>query len=126
MGQRVGWVAGLAAVLLGGIASVAHAETGSARTPNTLAAGEPSPWTLAAPRKSLQWDSKGRWGLRLDMDKPSNREMNWSDVGAGAFFKITPSLRVGGTVGVAPPPTSQKMMPQDPGARVHVETKFQF
>jgi hypothetical protein len=127
MGQRVTWAAGLAAVLLGVAGATAHAESvAPARAANSFAAGEASPWTLTAPRKSLQWDSKGRWGVRLDMDKPYNRDVNWTDVQAGAFFRVTPSLRIGGTVGVAPPATPHKLVPQDPGARVHVETKFQF
>lgn len=126
MGHRTTWAAGVAAVLLGTVGATAHAETAPARTANSFTAAEPSPWTLTAPRKTLQWDSKGRWGLRVDMDKPTNRDTNWSDVEAGAFFKVTPSLRVGGTVGLAPLPTPQKLLPQDPGARVHVQTNFQF
>ena len=125
---RTAALAGLSALLLIGAAGAAHAET-AARPAAAFTGTSESPWALNAPRKTLQWDSKGRWGLRLDMEKPVGRDMNLSDVQAGAFIKITPSLRVGGTVGVgsgyAP---QQKLLPQtqDPGARVHLETKLQF
>jgi len=86
-----------------------------------------APWSAQAPRKQLQWDSKGRWGLRLDMNQPSNREADLKDLQAGAFFRITPSLQVGGSVGFgdrfAQP---QRVTPQDATPRVHLETAFRF
>jgi len=128
MTKVVTLAAGLAVLLLTGAAGVARAEPAAARPANSFASTNESPWSTT-PRKTLQWDAKGRWGLRLDMEKPTGRDMNLGDVQAGAFFKITPSLRVGGTVGVGSSYVpQQKLLPQsqDPGARVHVETKFQF
>ena len=53
-------------------------------------------------KKTLQFDAtKGRWGLKLDLDQPVDREMQLEDVRAGAFFKVTPSLRVGGAVSLS-------------------------
>lgn len=78
----------------------------------------------------MKWDaSKGRFGLTLDMQQPSERPLAPNDIAAGAYYRITPSLRVGGAValgdqaltpsranGAAPPATP----------KVRVETKFRF
>ncbi len=82
-----------------------------------------------APRKSLQWDASGHWTLNLDMDQPVGREMDWKDVSAGAYFHITPSMRIGGSVGLGEKfsdPTH--ILPEDTtnAPRVHLETKFKF
>lgn len=85
------------------------------------------PWTIQTPKKTFQFDNKGRWGLRLDVEQPLNRETDWKDVQAGAYFRLTPQIRVGGSVGLgdrfAQP---QKLTPQDTAPRVHLETAFQF
>jgi hypothetical protein len=115
------------ALILMGMGSAAHAELVRPSDKIEFVSTQ-TPWSAPAPRKSLQWDAKGRWGLRLDMDQPNNREMNLNDVQAGAFFRITPSLRVGGSVGLRDRFTSQpqQMQPQDARPRVHLETAFQF
>lgn len=80
------------------------------------------------PRKTVQLDTKGRWGLRLDMDQPTDRVDGWRDVQAGAYFRITPSLRVGGTVGITDKLVSAPAIkPQTTDTpRVHLETAFRF
>ena len=117
----------IAALLLMGMAATAHAETPRPRTQTDFSSGIQEPWSAPAPRKTLQWDMKGRWSLRLDMDEPPTREMGWKDVQAGAYFRITPSLRVGGSVGLsdkfAPP---VQVQPKDAAPRVHLSTTFQF
>jgi hypothetical protein len=126
-----------AALLATGAAAGAHAETlrpiaatpatQFATTPSAQFASEAQPWAAPVPRKSLQFDTKGRWGLRLDMDQPSNRETQWKDVQAGAFFRITPSLRIGGSVALTDKMASpDKVTPQDATPRVHLETAFRF
>jgi hypothetical protein len=86
-----------------------------------------APWAAPPPHKQLNWDSKGRWGFRLDMNQPNNRDADWKDVQAGAFFRITPSMQVGGAVSLgdrlAQP---QRVTPLDAGPRVHLETAFRF
>ena len=82
-------------------------------------------------RKTLQFDaSKGRWGLKLDLDQPTTRDMQLQDVRAGAFFKLTPSLRVGGAVALGDQtakPLIRKNEPQETAApRVRLETAFKF
>lgn len=86
------------------------------------------PFSVPTPKKSLQLDSKGRWGLRLDMEKPANRNMDWKDVEAGAYFKLTPRLRVGGSVGLGDKlADTPRIQPSEAAApRVHLETTFKF
>jgi hypothetical protein len=121
-----------AAALLVGVPVCARAE--SAAAPTTPAQSQ-NPNAFAAPgdattRKSLQWDTSGRWTLKLDMDEPVGRDMQWKDVQAGALFHITPSVRIGGSVGLGDRLISpDKIVPQDTttgGPRVHLETKFKF
>lgn len=82
------------------------------------------------PKKTLQWDAKkGRWGLKLDMDQPVGREMELKDVEAGAYFKLTPSIRVGGAVALGdnnPALAARKAEPVEPAPRVRLETAFKF
>ena len=124
-----------AALLVSGAAAGAHAETlrnTTAVPPAPLAQlvandAAPQSWAAPAPRKTLQFDTKGRWGLRLDMDQLTNRETKWKDVQAGAYFRITTSLRVGGSVALTDKMASpQQVTPQDSTPRVHLETAFRF
>jgi len=117
----------IATLLLSGVATTAHADVLRPRAQIEFISTQ-QPWNAPAPRKTLQWDAKGRWGLRLDMDQPSTRDMGWNDVQAGAFFRITPSLRIGGSVGLKDRFTpQQQIQPQDAAKpRVHLETAFQF
>lgn len=90
--------------------------------------GDASPLNLApAPRRSLQMDSNGRWGLRLDMVQPSARDQDLRDVQAGAYLRFGPRLRVGGTVNLNDrTPSPQSFRPQDSAPRVRLETNFKF
>ena len=78
-------LAAIAAGALMSFAATAHAEQA------TPAADALSIHTIdphAGPQavhKSLQWDPKGRWGLKLDMNQPVGRDMQLRDVQAGAF-----------------------------------------
>ena len=86
-----------------------------------------SPLSLApAPRRTLQLDSKGRWGFRLDLDQPAARDQDLRDVQAGAYLRIGKGLRVGGTVGFGSATTPQNLRPADPAPRVRLETNFKF
>ena len=102
--------------------SVAHTRTGSDFVSD-------APWVAPVTHKQLQWDSKGRWGLRLDMIQPTLRDPGVKDMQAGAFFRITPSLQVNGSVGLGDrltDPSIQHVTPQDASPRVHLETAFRF
>ena len=47
--------------------------------------------------ETLKWDAaKGHWGVTFNMRQPDTRESTLNDIQAGAYYKITPALRVGG------------------------------
>ncbi len=79
--------------------------------------------------KTLKWDMQnGRWGVTLDLDQPSGRDVQLNDVEAGAYFRVTPSLRVGGAValGEKEEPAFKKTQPTDSTPRVRLETALKF
>lgn len=126
----------ISALALSGAASMAHAETAKAKakpevnfTAREAFTPDANQWGLQGARKSMQWDaSKGRWGLKLDMEQPAFREVSPKDVvAAGAYFKVTPSLRVGGAVALGDSKNLAKdMAPREPAPRVRLETSFKF
>jgi hypothetical protein len=117
-------------LLASGALSAAWSEPATvAATPQNPSAFLTNEAAPLAPRKSLQWDANGRWTLKLDMDQPVGREMELKDMSAGAYFHITPSMRIGGSVGLADRfADEQKVAPQDTvnAPRVRLETKFKF
>jgi hypothetical protein len=62
------------------------------------------------------------------MSQPFGRDMQMRDVQAGAYYHVTPSLRVGGAVtfGEAPSQPNRTDLPQDQAPRVKLETSFKF
>ncbi len=122
--------AAVAMVVLTG-ASLAHAD--SARpilsVGNTAPIpGDPSIFGVAPVHKTLQWDDKGRWSLKLDMNEPAGRTMQLRDVQAGAYYHVTPSLKVGGAVSLGDEPAQpdRNTLPQAQAPRVRLETRFKF
>ena len=75
---------------------------------------------------SLKFNDKGRWSVGVDVDEPLVRERKLRDLEAGAFFRVTPSVRVGGSVRLDDKLKPERVTPDDRGARVRLETKFQF
>lgn len=118
-------VAGLA---LSGVSAMAHAQTRPART-ESLSGGQGTDAAAQRPaRRGLQWNSEGRWGLNLDVDQPVGREADWNDVDASASFRLSPSLRLQGTVGLGerrPDPARPQSSDRDQ-PRVRLETIFRF
>lgn len=115
------------AALLASGASAAHAQTVKKATDFTVR----SETSVATPQgnKSLKWTTgKGRWGVSLNLDQRGERDAQWNDVQAGAYFRVTPSLRVGGAValGEKEAPSYKKTEPQDSAPRVRLETAFKF
>jgi hypothetical protein len=87
--------------------------------------------TAAAPNsgKTLKYDaSKGRFGLTLNLQQPDVRPSTLNDVEAGAYFRITPSLRVGGSVTLG----EQQLVPRPNEVRpteqpkVRLQSTFKF
>lgn len=92
------------------------------------------PVTLIKPQsKVFQFDLKGKWGLKFDVSQPEARPSGFNDIDAGAFYKITPSVRVGGTLGFGEkteafkPENNLVRKQQDKShPRVRLETTFKF
>jgi len=118
----------IGAALLASGASTAHAQTVSKdKTADFTVRSETS--TTPQGTKSLKWDTrKGRWGVSLNLDQRTERDMQWTDVQAGAYFRVTPSLRVGGAValGEQEAPAYKKSQPVETAPRVRLETAFKF
>lgn len=118
----------IGAALLASAASMAHAETAKTVTDFTVRT-EPAAGQAVA-NKSLKWDArKGRWGVTLNLDQPAERDAQLNDIQAGAYFRLTPSLRIGGAVALGETPATplyKKSQPQDSAPRVRLETAFKF
>jgi hypothetical protein len=132
------FMAGATALILLGSASGVYAQSKPrTTTPDFAVKSDFSNATPIAPfnptqgpKKSLKWDDKkGKWGLKLDLDQPANRELEGRDVQAGAYYSVTPSLRVGGAVALGeqnPALAARKNEIQEPAPRVKLETAFKF
>lgn len=84
-------------------------------------------WGVKSTRRSLQWDDKARWGVKLDMNQPVGRDMQLKDIQAGAYYRLSPSLRVGGAVSLGDSARlNRDTAPQDQAPRVRLETAFKF
>jgi hypothetical protein len=120
----------VATALVGAAGGVAQAADAPKAKPLDLTVqAEPVSMGPAA-GKTLKWDARrGRWGLTLNLQQPDTREANWNDVQAGAYYRITPSLRVGGAVAMGDQqlaPSAHKLTPDDSAPRVRLETAFKF
>lgn len=117
------------AALLGLAAGGAHAET---RKPIDVTVRSDTPALAPMGAKSLQWDARrGRWGLTFNVDQPNSRAVQLNDVQAGAYFRITPSVRIGGAValGQEAATTNFKAAQPEPRVgqpRVRLETTLKF
>jgi hypothetical protein len=118
-----------AAALLGGAAGAAHAADVVAK-PVDFTVRPDNSASLAGQPKSFKADVRhGRFGVTLDMQQPDTREGTWNDVQAGAYFRITPSLRVGGAVALGGQQVQAAPTRPAPDAgqpRVRLETQFKF
>lgn len=79
--------------------------------------------------KVFKWDaSKGRFGFTLDMQQPSERPSVANDIQAGAYYRVTPSLRVGGAfaLGAQDLKVRPNQAPPATQPNVRLETKFKF
>ena len=128
-------------LLFAAVATVVLAASVSARaetkgsTPDSFTvkdsiASDANQWSPQVGRRSLQWDSKkAKWGLKLDMDQQLGLPQTFTnrDVQAGAFYKITPSFRVGGSVRLgAMNDGAQIPLPNDDKPKVRLETSLKF
>lgn len=121
-------IAAVTALALTSLATVAHADPVNSDPSKALA--ERSQWAPQTVKKSFEWDaSKSRWGLKLDLEQQPNVGADWKNVQAGAFYKVTPQLRVGAGVTLTDQQNSATNNPSlqtPPAPRVHLETAFKF
>ena len=119
----------IGAALILGAAAGAHAETGKAAVTTDFTVRSDTS-AIAPGSKTLKWDArKGRWGVTLNVQEPTERDAQWNNVQAGAYFRVTPSLRIGGAVALGEQevlPAYKKTVPQDAAPRVRLETAFKF
>ena len=119
----------IGAALILGAATGAHAETGKAAVTTDFTVRTDTS-AIAPGSKTLKWDArKGRWGVTLNVQEPTERDAQWNNIQAGAYFRVTPSLRIGGAVALGEQevlPAYKKTVPQDAAPRVRLETAFKF
>jgi hypothetical protein len=121
-----------ATLVLLGTAGAAHAD--STRGQPVLAtdnlAGvtlDENHWGPQPIHHTLQWNQK-RLSFSLDMTQPVGRDMQGRDVQAGAYYHITPRLRVGAAMSLGDAPTTpdRSNLPQTQAPRIRLETNFKF
>ncbi|MDI7775805.1 NtrZ family periplasmic regulatory protein [Asticcacaulis sp. EMRT-3] len=84
--------------------------------------------------KTYQFDLSSKWGVKFDVSQPEMSPSGINDIDAGAFYKLTPSLRVGGSLGFGEKSDPLKseagnaVVAQDARKqpRVRLETTFKF
>ena len=114
--------------LSGALATTAHADP--INTDPSKALADRNQWAPLAQHKTFEWDAaKSRWGLKFDVEQQNGAVTDWKSVQAGAYFKVTPSLRVGAGVALGdsqanPAGNIANQTPAPP--RVHLETAFKF
>jgi len=119
----------IAGLVLLGTSAVAQAQTkpmaGSASlTTQTTNPPAQDPLAPGGVRKTLQWDNKtGKWGLKLE----TARDAKDKEAEVGAYYRVTPSLRVGGALGLTNVPSPQQPVETDPNQpRVRIESALKF
>ncbi|MBN8529929.1 MAG: hypothetical protein J0M36_11950 [Caulobacterales bacterium] len=130
--MRFGGIA--TALVLAGVLGLADAALAQSRsTASTLSLTDAqraqSAPTPSAQRRSLRWVDGGRWGLDFNLNQPVGREADWGDVEAGAYYRVSPRLRLGASAGLAAPRVDPARAPETDGRaqpRVRLESIFKF
>ncbi|MGA9658186.1 MAG: NtrZ family periplasmic regulatory protein [Asticcacaulis sp.] len=83
--------------------------------------------------KVYQFNLQGKWGVKFDVNQPETSPAGANDIDAGAYYRLTPSLRVGGTLGfgektdnLKPEATRNATQGNKSQPRVRLETTFSF
>lgn len=137
MRTKVAVLAVMGALALAGTAT--HASAQSARSPQVNLAQainqpvststERGAATPQQQRRGLRWTEGGRWGLNFNLNQPVGREYDLGDVEAGAFYRLSPRLRVGAAANLATPerdPARAQETDRRSQPRVRLETIFKF
>jgi hypothetical protein len=128
MGRGFGIAATVIALATASVAGAAYAQS-TGKQPQQVQAFsvDPSVWQPAGQTKSLQWNGNGRWGLNLDYNKPTTRDMQGRDIDIGPFYRVTKRLRVVGSVNVGDDTAPRFVTPDErPQPRVKLESIFRF
>ena len=126
--KGVGLILAVGALALSGaLATVAHADP--LVTDPSRVQLDRNQWAPQVVHKTFEWDAaKSRWGLKFDVQEQPGVATDWKNVQAGAYFKVTPTLRVGAGVSLGdstnPTPSATAQVPPPP--RVQLETAFKF
>ncbi len=117
-------------VALTGVVGEASAQSRSRAPAVTLAEASSAQRSVpTTPRRGLRWNENGRWGLDFNLNQPVGRETEWGDVEAGAYYRLSPRLRVGAAAGLATPQQDPARAPETDRRsqpRVRLETLFRF
>ena len=116
------------------IAGTAHDASAQARRAPAVSLTEAAQTphsTATQQRRGLRWNDSGRWGLNFNLNQPVGRETDWGDVEAGAYYRLSPRLRVGAAANLASPEVDPARAPESAAdrraaPRVRLETIFKF
>ena len=119
------------ALAIAGTAHDASAQARRAPAVSLTEAAQTSHTTATPPRRGLRWNDSGRWGLNFNLNQPVGRETDWGDVEAGAYYRLSPRLRVGAAANLASPEIDPARAPESAAdrraaPRVRLETIFKF
>ena len=119
------------ALAIAGTAHDASAQARRAPAVSLTEAAQTSHSTATPPRRGLRWNDSGRWGLNFNLNQPVGRETDWGDVEAGAYYRLSPRLRVGAAANLASPEIDPARAPESAAdrraaPRVRLETIFKF
>ena len=128
MGRGFGIAAMVIAFASAGVAGAVQAQNVGRQSQQTQAFNvDPSVWQPAGSTRTLQWNGNGRWGLKLDYQQPTTRDMQGRDIDVGPFYRVTKRLRVVGSVNIGDDTTPRFVGPDDkPQPRVRLESIFRF
>ncbi|RZJ92227.1 MAG: hypothetical protein EON88_16645, partial [Brevundimonas sp.] len=96
------------------VADAAEAQTAARRGPsvNLTEAAAAQDAGQQTQRRGMRLNPSGRWGLDFNLNQPVGRESNWGDVEAGAYYRLSPRLRVGAAAAVGSPETDPARAPE--------------
>ena len=129
--MRVGGlsISALSLAVLLSAGGTAHAQSTSRAQTLTLSEAANAQRAAPSQRRGLRLNDRGRWGLDFNLNQPVGREQDWSDVEAGAYYRLTDRLRVGAAAGLAAPETDPARAPETANRtqpRVRLESIFKF
>ena len=129
--MRVGGlsISALSLAVLLSAGGTAHAQSTSRAQTLTLSEAANAQRAAPSQRRGLRLNDRGRWGLDFNLNQPVGREQDWSDVEAGAYYRLNDRLRVGAAAGLAEPETDPARAPETANRtqpRVRLESIFKF